>query len=39
MLLRSEEYKTTCKKFCSEEEYKTLEKAFFEKEKNLRISN
>ena len=35
MLKRSEEYQHRCKKLCSEEEYEMLEKAFFEKEKNL----
>jgi hypothetical protein len=37
MLSRSEEYKITCKKLCSSEEYQMLEKAFFEKEKNLEM--
>lgn len=36
MLKHSEEYQHRCKKLCSEEEYEMLEKAFFEKEKNLR---
>jgi hypothetical protein len=35
MLARSEEYKISCQKLCSSEEYQILEKAFFEKEKNL----
>ena len=35
MLSRSKEYKNICKEICSPDEYKTLEKAFFEKEKNL----
>lgn len=36
MLSRSEEYKNICKKLCSSEEYQMLEKAFFEKEENLK---
>ena len=36
MLSRSKEYKNICKEICSSEEYKTLEKAFFEKEENLK---
>ena len=35
MLRRSEEYRKKCKEVCSEKEYIMLEKAFFEKEKNL----
>ena len=36
MLKRSKEYQKKCREVCSEEEYKTLEKAFFDKENNLR---
>ncbi len=35
MLKRSKEYEKKCKEVCSEEEYRVLEKAFFNKEKNL----
>lgn len=35
MLERSREYQKKCKLICSEEEYAVLEKAFFDKEKNL----
>lgn len=36
MLSRSKEYKNICKEICSSEEYQMLEKAFFEKEENLK---
>lgn len=36
VLERSAEYKRKCKELCSEQEYIILEKAFFEKEKNLK---
>ena len=36
MLKRSKEYQKKCREVCYEEEYKTLEKAFFDKENNLR---
>lgn len=36
MLERSKEYKERCRDVCSEEEYNMLEKAFFNKEENLR---
>lgn len=36
MLSRSEEYQRKCKEVCSADEYEMLEKAFFEKENNLR---
>ena len=36
MLKRSEEYKQRCKEVCSEKEYIMLEKAFFDKENNLK---
>lgn len=36
MLERSREYQNKCKAVCSEEEYAALEKAFFDKEKNLK---
>ncbi len=36
MLERSADYKRKCKEVCSEQEYQILEKAFFEKESNLR---
>lgn len=36
MLERSIEYKKKCKEVCSEQEYIILEKAFFEKENNLK---
>lgn len=36
MLKRSREYQKTCREVCTEEEYASLEKAFFEKEYNLR---
>lgn len=36
MLERSKEYQRKCKEVCSEEEYIALEKAFFDKENNLR---
>ncbi|MBQ8727314.1 MAG: DUF3795 domain-containing protein [Oscillospiraceae bacterium] len=36
MLKRSKEYQKKCGEVCSEEEYKTLEKAFFDKENNLK---
>lgn len=36
MLNRSKKYQKKCKEVCSEEEYDALEKAFFDKESNLR---
>lgn len=36
MLKRSSEYQKTCREICSEAEYLMLEKAFFDKENNLR---
>lgn len=36
MLERSAEYKKKCKEVCTEQEYIILEKAFFEKENNLK---
>ena len=36
MLIRSKEYQKKCMKICTEQEYASLEKAFFDKEKNLR---
>ena len=36
MLKRSEEYQKKCKEVCSEKEYIMLEKAFFDKENNLK---
>ena len=36
MLERSKNYKERCKEVCSEKEYAALEKAFFDKENNLR---
>ncbi|MDE6320413.1 MAG: DUF3795 domain-containing protein [Lachnospiraceae bacterium] len=36
MLERSREYQKKCKEMCSEKEYIALEKAFFDKESNLR---
>ncbi len=36
MLLRSKEYQKRCKEVCSESEYGQLEKAFFDKENNLK---
>ena len=36
MLEHSKEYQKKCKEVCSEEEYIVLEKAFFDKENNLR---
>lgn len=36
VLKRSREYQEKCKKVCSEKEYIVLEKAFFDKENNLR---
>lgn len=36
MLERSRIYQKKCKEICSEQEYKILEKAFFDKENNLR---
>ena len=36
MLNRSKKYQKKCKEVCSEEEYMALEKAFFDKENNLR---
>ena len=36
MLERSAEYKSKCKEVCSKEEYRVLEKAFFDKENNLK---
>lgn len=36
MLEQSDEYKERCKRLCSRDEYIMLEKAFFEKENNLR---
>lgn len=36
MLERSAQYQKTCKEICSKEEYIMLEKAFFDKENNLK---
>lgn len=36
MLERSREYQKKCKSVCSKEEYAALEKAFFDKENNLK---
>ncbi len=36
MLKRSEEYQKKCKKVCTDYEYTALEKAFFDKENNLK---
>ncbi|MDE5569323.1 MAG: DUF3795 domain-containing protein [Ruminococcus sp.] len=36
MLLRSDEYKKKCQKVCNKKEYTMLEKAFFNKEENLK---
>lgn len=36
MLERSVEYKTKCKEVCTKQEYITLERAFFDKENNLK---
>lgn len=36
MLLRSESYKEKARRVCTEEEYRALEKAFFNKEDNLK---
>lgn len=36
MLERSKEYQKQCKEVCSNVEYEMLEKAFFDKENNLR---
>ncbi|MBQ8175678.1 MAG: DUF3795 domain-containing protein [Oscillospiraceae bacterium] len=36
MLNRSEEYRKKCEEICTEEEYSALEKAFFDKENNLK---
>ena len=36
MLERSKEYQKRCKEVCSDAEYEMLEKAFFDKENNLR---
>ena len=36
MLLCSDEYKKKCQKVCTEKEYSLLEKAFFNKEDNLK---
>ncbi len=36
MLERSAEYKRKCKEVCSQQEYAILEKAFFDKENNLK---
>ncbi len=36
MLKRSEEYQKKCKEVCSPDEYVMLEKAFFDKENNLK---
>lgn len=36
MLKRSDKYKEKCKKVCTEKEYSLLEKAFFNKEENLK---
>lgn len=36
MLIRSKEYQERCKRICSKQEYYCLEKAFFNKECNLR---
>jgi len=33
---RSKKYQKKCKEVCSEEEYDALEKAFFDKENNLK---
>lgn len=35
MLERSKEYQKKCKEICSQKEYNALEKAFFDKERNL----
>ncbi len=36
MLKRSAEYQSHCKEVCSDVEYEMLEKAFFDKENNLK---
>ena len=36
MLLRSEEYQKVCKEVCTPKEYEMLERAFFDKENNLK---
>lgn len=36
MLKKTKEYQNTCKEMCTKDEYKVLEKAFFQKEENLR---
>jgi hypothetical protein len=36
MLERFKEYQSRCKEVCSNAEYEMLEKAFFDKENNLR---
>lgn len=36
MLIRSKEYQEKCMEVCTEQEYASLEKAFFDKENNLR---
>lgn len=36
MLKRSAEYQRKCEELCSEQEYIMLEKAFFDKENNLK---
>lgn len=36
MLIRSKEYQKKCMEVCTEQEYASLEKAFFDKENNLR---
>ena len=36
MLQRSAQYQKVCKKLCTEQEYNMLEKAFFDKENNLK---
>ncbi len=37
MLARSAEYQKKCREVCTEEEYAALEKAFFDKENNLKL--
>lgn len=39
MLKRSAEYREKCRQVCTDAEYEMLEKAFFEKERNLEKSN
>lgn len=36
MLKRSKDYQQKCREVCTEQEYSSLEKAFFNKEENLR---